>query len=90
MKNWLWGEKDKSNLEHTLKGKVPLDFVAKNRRRDLVTQTISIHLELEMEYPKNMDIGQAIRDTKTTFDLPMGIELKDAHLSHIEILKSDE
>ena len=42
-----------------------------------------------MEYPEKMDIGQAIRETKTTFDLPMGIELKDAHLAHIEILKSD-
>tara|TARA_R110001583_G_scaffold73623_8_gene204835 strand:+ start:12895 stop:13167 length:273 start_codon:yes stop_codon:yes gene_type:complete len=90
MKNWLWGEKDKGNLEQTIEGKVPLDFTAKNRRRDLVTQTISIHLELEMEYPEKMDIGQAIRDTKTTFDLPMGIELKDAHLAHIEILKSDK
>ena len=90
MKNWLWGEKDKGKLETTIEGKVPLDFTAKNRRRDLVTQTISIHLELEMEYPEKMDIGQAIRDTKTSFDLPMGIELKDAHLAHIEILKSDK
>ena len=43
-----------------------------------------------MEYPQKMDIIQAIRDTKTSFDLPLGIELKDAHLAHIEIMgKSD-
>ena len=39
-----------------------------------------------MEYPGKMDIVQGIRDTKTSFDLPPGIELKDAHLAHIEIL----
>jgi len=39
-----------------------------------------------MEYPDSMDIIQAIRETKTSFDLPMGIEMKDAHLAHVEIL----
>ena len=39
-----------------------------------------------MEYPQNIDIIQGIKDTKTSFDLPMGIELKDAHMSHIEVL----
>jgi len=90
MKNWLWGEKKKGKLEHTVKGKIPLDFTAKNRRRDLITQTISVHLELQMEFPEKMDIAQAIKDTKTSFDLPMGIELKDAHLAHIEILHSNK
>ena len=81
--SWIWGEK--KNQEKTR-----LDFSAKNRRRDLTEKTIKVHLELLMEYPNNMDIVQAIRDTKTSFDLPMGIELKDAHLSHIEIIgKSD-
>ena len=76
--NWLWGDKKQD--------KVPLDFTAKNRRRDLIQRTIKVHLELQMEYPEKMDIIQSIRDTKTSFDLPMGIELKDAHLAHIEIL----
>ena len=58
----------------------------KNRRRDLINRTIRVHIELEMEYPTKIVIIQAIRDTKTTFDLPMGIEMKDAHLAHIEIL----
>tara|TARA_R100000951_G_scaffold78886_1_gene66911 strand:+ start:1249 stop:1494 length:246 start_codon:yes stop_codon:yes gene_type:complete len=66
--------------------KTKLDFTAKNRRRDLVKRTIRVHLELEMEYPDRMDIIQSIRDTKTSFDLPPGIEMTDAHLSHIEIL----
>jgi len=74
---WLWGEKQE---------KTKMDFTAKNRRRDLIKRTLKVHLELEMEYPIKMDIIQAIRDTKTTFDLPMGIEMKDAHLAHIEIL----
>ena len=78
--NWIWGEKKKGQ-ERT-----QMDFTAKNRRRDLVNRTVRVHIELEMEYPTKIDIVQAIRDTKTTFDLPMGIEMKDAHLAHIEIL----
>jgi len=78
MKNWIWGEKKQEKMK--------MDFTAKNRRRDLINRTIKVHLELEMEYPTKIDIIQAIRDTKTTFDLPMGIEMKDAHLAHIEIL----
>ena len=75
---WMWGEKKQE--------KTPLDFTAKNRRKDLINRTLRVHLELEMEYPQNMDIVQAIRDTKTSFDLPPGIEMKDAHLAHIEVL----
>ena len=78
--SWIWGEKNKEQE------KTKMEFTAKNRRRDLITRTIKIHLELQMEYPEKMDIVQAIRDTKTSFDLPMGIELKDAHLAHMEIM----
>ena len=66
--------------------KTKLEFTAKNRRRDLIKRTIKVHLELEMEYPESLDIVQAIRDTKTSFDMPLGIDMKDAHLAHIEIL----
>lgn len=77
--SWIWGEKKSEK-------KVQMDFTAKNRRRDLISRTIRVHLELQMEYPQNMDIIQGIKDTKTSFDLPMGIELKDAHMAHIEVL----
>ena len=77
--SWIWGEKKGQE-------KTKLDFTAKNRRRDLINGTVKVHLELQMEYPEKMDIVQAIRDTKTSFDLPMGIELKDAHLARIEIM----
>ena len=77
--SWIWGEKKEQE-------KTKLDFTAKNRRRDLISRTIKVHLELQMEYPEKMDIVQALRDTKTSFDLPMGIELKDAHMARVEIL----
>lgn len=77
--SWLW--KDKKPQEKT-----KLEFSAKNRRRDVITRTIKVHLELEMEYPESMDIVKSIRETRTSFDLPLGIELKDAHLAHVEIL----
>ena len=77
--SWIWGEKKSQE-------KVKMNFTAKNRRRDLINRTIKVHLELEMEYPAKVDIIQGLRDTKTSFDLPMGIEMKDAHMAHIEIL----
>ena len=77
--SWIWGEKKGQE-------KTKLDFTAKNRRRDLINRTVKVHLELQMEYPEKMDIVQDIRDTKTSFDLPMGIELKDAHLARVEIM----
>ena len=76
--NWIWGEKKQE--------KTKLDFTAKNRRRNVVKRTLKVHLELQLEYPENMDIVQSLRDTKTSFDLPPGIEMNDAHLAHIEIL----
>jgi hypothetical protein len=76
--NWIWGEKKQE--------KTKVDFVAKTHRRDLVNRTIKVHLELKLEYPGKMDIIQAIRDTKTIFDLPPGIVMSDAHLVHVEIL----
>lgn len=77
--SWLWGAKKSQE-------KTKLDFTAKNRRNDLINRTVKVHLELNMEYPGKTNIIQAIRDTKTSFSLPMGVELKEAHISHIEIL----
>jgi hypothetical protein len=77
--SWIWGEKKS-------KGKVRLGFTAENNRGDLITRTVKVHLELDMEYPQNIDIVQAIVDTETSFNLPAGIELKGANIAHIEIL----
>ena len=35
--SWIWGEKK-------TEAKVKMDFTAKNRRRDLVSRTIKVHL----------------------------------------------
>ena len=61
MKKWIWSEKKKQE-------RTELDFTAKNRRRDLIERTVKVHLELQMEYPGKMNIVEAIRDIKTTFD----------------------
>jgi hypothetical protein len=66
--------------------KTKLEFTAKNRRKDTVNRTIKLHLELDMQYSDRIDIVQAIRQTKTNFELPPGIDLLDAHLAHVEIL----
>lgn len=77
--NWIWGEKKGQE-------KVKLNFEAKNRRHGVVRKVVKVHLELELEYPESIDIAQALKDTKTSFELPMSIEMIDAHLSRVEIL----
>lgn len=84
--NWFKKSNPKTGEVEQAQEKVKIDFTAKNRRKDVVNKVIKVHLELEMEYPEKMDIVQAIRDTKTSFELPLGIELLDAHLAHVELL----
>ena len=75
--SWLW--KDKGQ------GKTQLKFSTKNKPGNLVHNKIKVTLELDMEYPEDADIVEVIRNIQTSFDLPMGVEMHDALLSHIEI-----
>ena len=77
--SWIWGEK--KSQENT-----KMEFTASNRRKDTLHRTVKIHLELEVEYPEKSDIVQGLRATKVTFDLPVGVKVKDTHLTHIELL----
>ena len=76
--NWIW--KDKAQK------KTKLDFTAKTREPVLEKRVIRISLEVDMVYPFALDIGQAIRETKTSFELPEHVRMLDARLSHVEIL----
>ena len=77
---WIWNSHKKPQV------KSKLNFDAKNRRENQNKGKIRVTLELDMDYPMSCDIGQAIRDTKVTFALPVGIEINDAHLARVEIL----
>ena len=76
---WIWGKK--KNQERT-----KMDFSSKTRNRDQVNRTIKLHIELDMEYGSMMNIVEIIRKAKVNFDLPPGVNIKDAHLAHVEIL----
>ena len=76
---WIWGFGRKQE-------KTPINYTAKTRRRDQISRTIKLHIELDMEYSNSMNIIKTIRDAKVNFDLPPGVEIKDAHLAHVEVL----
>jgi|DEB0MinimDraft_12_1074336.scaffolds.fasta_scaffold06228_5 hypothetical protein len=77
--SWIWGEKKP-------KENVKMDFRTTPLRKDIVGRNIKLHLALEVEYPQNSDIVQAIRDTIVTFALPEGLVVKNTNLTHIELL----
>tara|TARA_R110000737_G_C14302428_1_gene436259 strand:- start:208 stop:462 length:255 start_codon:yes stop_codon:yes gene_type:complete len=77
--SWIWGEKKP-------KENVKMDFAATTRRKETIDRTVKLHLELEVEYPERADIVQSLRATKISFDLPVGLKIKDTHLTHIELL----
>jgi hypothetical protein len=39
-----------------------------------------------MEYPYTFDIVQTIKEINANFSLPVGVDIKDVHLTHIELL----
>jgi hypothetical protein len=77
---WIWNSHKKPQA------KSKLNFDAKNRRKNQISGKLRVTLELDMDYPGSSDIAQAIRDTKLSFELPTGIEIRDAHLARVEIL----
>jgi len=83
---WFSKKNDKTGEVERHQEKTKMEFVAKNRRNDTLERKIKVHLEFDMEYPKNVDIIHGIQNTKATFDLPLGIEVRDVQIAHIEIL----
>ena len=81
--SWIWGEKKPKEKP---KEDVKMEFTATTRRKETIDRTVRLHLELEVEYPERADIVQSLRDTKISFDLPVGLKIKDTHLTHIELL----
>jgi len=76
--NWIWGEKKEEPTK--------VEFTAKNRAEDIINRTVRIHLDLEMEYPYTFDIVQTIKEINADFSMPVGVDIKDVHLTSIELL----
>lgn len=76
---WIWGEK-KNEVRKKM------DFETSHSGKDLVTRPIKIQLELKVNYPSNLDLQQALLGSKVLFDLPSGLEVQEAFLTHIDLL----
>jgi hypothetical protein len=49
-------------------------------------QNISLKIALEVEYPINVDIVDALTTGKIRFELPEGIALRNPRLTNLELL----
>jgi len=75
--NWIWAEKKK---------KTPLKFNVKNSGNGNIQSVVKVHIEFTMEHPQGIDLTEVIRTTEATFDLPAGVEIQNADITHIELL----
>ena len=76
--SWIWGEK---KLEPT-----KVEFTAKSRAEDIINRKVRIHLDLDMTYPYTFDIVQTMKEINASFSLPVGVDISEVHLTHIELL----
>ena len=53
---------------------------------DIINRKVRIHLELDMEYPYTFDIVQTIKEITADFSMPFGVDIKDVHLTSIQLL----
>ena len=78
--SWIWGEKKEEPTK--------VDFIAKSRAEDIINRRVRIHLDLDMTYPYTFDIVQTIKDINVSFNMPIGIDISQVLLTHIELLES--
>ena len=76
--SWIWGEKKA--------GPTKLGFEAKTRAEDMINRKVRIHLDLDMEYPYTFDIVDTMKQISPTFSMPIGVDIKQVLLTHIELL----
>ena len=78
--SWIWGEKKEEPTK--------VDFIAKSRAEDIINRRVRIHLDLDMTYPYTFDIVQTMKDINVSFNMPIGIDITQVLLTHIELLES--
>ena len=76
--SWLWKDKPQE--------KTSIEITTNHNRGNMMRKNIKVHLDINMEFPIDMDPIQAIRSVKANFDLPKNIDILTADISHVEIL----
>ena len=76
--SWIWGEKKQEPTK--------VEFTAKSRAEDIINRKVRIHLDLDMTYPYTFDIVETIKEINASFSMPVGVDITEVHLTHIELL----
>lgn len=77
MFKWLWGEK---------KINTPIKFTSKQINPETSQRLARIHLDLVLDVPNNANLVNTVTNMKINFDMPVGSNMKNVNLTHIEIL----
>ena len=64
-----------------------VEFKSLQIRDDLKKQRIKVSYDIEVEFPRNLDIRDAIGSSIVIFDMPTSVVAKKVSLSAVEILE---
>lgn len=79
---WIWGEKRLDPIK--------LKVDKETKLEDIVRSNIRIHLDLKMDHPFTVDLVEAVKSIDPTFRMPVGIDVNEVTLTHIEFLGADK
>jgi len=75
--SWIWGDK---------KQEKSIKVGTTERKVDTVRQNVTMKINLNIEYPSNVDFVNEITKADIIFDITEGITLHDAKMTSIDLL----
>ena len=75
--SWIWGDK---------KPEKAIEVKSSERPVEKVRQNVTMKINLNIEYPFNVDLVNEVTKAEITFDLPEGITLHNAKMLSLDLL----
>ena len=76
---WVWGEKEQAPQK--------MSFEGRQRAKDEIKQKVRLTLELDVAFPNHLDIVTSLINSHLTFDVPLGVNVMDVTLTHLDLLE---
>ena len=76
---WIWKDRDSAL-------KKSVDIKTTEYEVQKVKQNVTMRINVDIEYPHNVDVVNEITKADITFDLPKGISFMNAKMTNLELL----
>ena len=71
--------------------KIKMEFTTNHVSETVQRKLLRVHLDVNFEYPKDVEVVEALEKVNTTFHMPEGMQILTADIVNVEILgDSDE